>query len=153
MKRAKLRDPASLVLMPSTHRKLSIYIAILFALASIISVDARAASEEVVLMANYHATFRAGAQFRQMKAQAKLADRSQFPIEFDDFRIFVSLTSLSPNEYSADLTIEELTNAGWRSINPDTTTFRSSYSVPTEFKWELESYSFELAIAVSIVDE
>jgi hypothetical protein len=115
--------------------------------------QAVAGDVDVILMANFQATLRAGAQLRQMKGQAKVRNGSKFPIEFDDFRILVSLTQVSAAEYAADLVIEELSNREWVPINADAVFFRSSYSAPTEFEWAYNDYFLELAIAISVISE
>lgn len=108
---------------------------------------------QVVLIANYHATIRAGPEIRQMMGQAKVRDTHQFPIQFDDFRLQILLVQLSAREYKADVVIERLEQSEWLPINTDSISFRSSLSSPTELEWNDSEYSLELAIAVSVLGE
>jgi len=107
--------------------------------------------DQVVLIANYHASFRAGSEYRQMKGQAKVRDTSQFPIQFDDFRVLIMLIQLSEKEYKADVVAERLEDSRWLPINTDSVTFRSFFASPAEFEWIDGEYSLDLAIAVAIV--
>ena len=118
-------------------------------LASQVLID----DSPAVLIANYHATFRAGPDLRQMKGQAKVRDTSQFPIQFDDFRIQVLLVQLSEKEYTADIVVERLEGSKWLPINTEALSFRSSFASPTELEWNDREYSLNLAIAVSVLSE
>lgn len=130
-------------------------ILLLLSFATALPTAAQPAMDEsqVVLIANYQATFRAGLEYRQMKGQAKVRDTNQFPIQFDDFRIFVLLIRIADKEYIADVAIERLEESTWLPVNTDVLSFRSSFASPTEFEWSNDEYSLDLAIAVSVLSE
>ncbi|MCH9695630.1 MAG: hypothetical protein K0U72_14040 [Gammaproteobacteria bacterium] len=85
-------------------------ILLLLTIATALATAAQSAEKDnqVVLIANYQATLRAGLEYREMKGQAKVRNTHQFPIQFDDFRIFVLLIRIAEKEYRADVVIEHL---------------------------------------------
>ena len=122
---------------------------LLLALVLPATAESAVDNNQTVLIANYQLAFRAGMEFREIKAQAKVRDTHQFPIEFDDFRILVLLMQTSAKEYEADLVIERLEGSKWLPVNSDALSFHATFSAPTELKWSHEEYSLDLAIAVS----
>ena len=135
--------------------KLSTSILLLLSFAIALPATSQAAIDEsqVVLIANYHASFRAGSELRQMKGQAKVRNTSQFPIQFDDFRILILLIRIAEKEYKADVVLERLEESKWLPINTDAVSFRSFFASPAEFEWTDDQYSPDLAIAVSVLSE
>ena len=126
-----------------------------FATATALPTTAQPAMDDsqVVLIANYQATFRAGLEIRQMKGQAKVRNTSQFPIQFDDFRILVLLVRIADEEYKADVVIERLEESSWLALNTDALSFRSTFASPTEIEWSHDEFSLDLAVAVSVLSE
>lgn len=135
--------------------KLSRNILLLLSLATALPAASQVAMDDsqVVLIANYHASFRAGSEYRQMKGQAKVRDTSQFPIQFDDLRILILLIRLSEKEYKADVVVERLDESKWLPINTDAVSFRSFFASPAELEWTDDEHSLDLVIAVSVLSE
>ncbi|MFQ5610003.1 MAG: hypothetical protein ACE5F8_07010 [Woeseiaceae bacterium] len=104
----------------------------------------------MVLTANYDARLTvAGAKFH-VTSQAKVRNGRTFPIDFQDHRIDVTISTLGDGKYRAYVNVFERHDNDWRKVTRDELEFEAAFAAPIQFEWAEGELSMDVAIAVSI---
>ena len=108
------------------------------------------AQSTLVLISNYDVKLTVAGQLHHITDQAKVRDQRTFPIEFQQHRIDVSVSSIGSGKYRAIINMFERTDSGWNEMTTDELMFEALFSAPIELKWTAGDVSVDLGIAVSI---
>jgi hypothetical protein len=104
----------------------------------------------VILISNYDAKLTVAGELHHITNQSKVRSGRTFPIEFQDYRIDVSVNNIGDGKYRAFVNVFEKSDVGWSEITADDLTFEALFAAPVQFQWQSDKVSMDLAIAVSI---
>jgi hypothetical protein len=108
------------------------------------------AQNELIFIANYDAKLYVGDNRGEIQMQAKVRNGSTFPVDFQDYRLDVTVSELADGQYRAILNIFERVDGEWYRVNNNDISFDGAYSIPVEYKWNVGDMTLELAISVAI---
>ena len=108
------------------------------------------AQQTLVLISNHDAKLLVAGESHHITNQAKVRNGRTFPIEFQKYRIDITIRNIGDGEYHATLELLERTDIGWYRITPDDLSFDAMYAAPIQYQWQAGDISLDLAIAVSI---
>ena len=133
-------------------RRITIGSTIVYALIVVASLAPTPAfaQNELIFIANYDAKLHVGDNRGEIQMQAKVRNGSTFPVDFQDYRLDVTVSQISEGQYRANLNIFERTDGEWYRVNTNDISFDGSYSIPVEYKWNVGDMTLDLAISVAI---
>jgi hypothetical protein len=112
-------------------------------------LESALANAELIFISNYDVELAIGDSVSQIQAQSRVRDGSTFPIDFQDYRVTVSVDDTGDGAYSASLKLLERADGSWYQVNVDKIAFTGTYSIPVDFKWRVDDIALSLAISIT----
>ena len=102
-----------------------------------------------VFASNFDAVLRVDGEFSQVRSRIEVRDGSAFPVEFQNHKLQIQVSSTSQEEFSVELTILEKSQGDWLEINVERIAFGGTFGIPIEYKWSGAEVELDLAIVLS----
>ena len=102
-----------------------------------------------VFASNFDALLRVDGEFSQVRSRIEVRDGSAFPVEFQNHKLQIQVSSTSQEEFSVELTILEKSQGDWLEINVERIAFGGTFGIPIEYKWSGTEVELDLAIVLS----
>ena len=109
------------------------------------------AQSTVVFASNFDAVLRVDGEFSQVRSRIEVRDGSSFPVDFQNHKLKVQVSSTSQEEFSVELSILEKSQGAWFEINAESIAFSGTFGIPLEYKWSGVGVQLDLAIVLSRV--
>ena len=107
------------------------------------------AQSTLIFASNYDLVLTVDGELSRSRSRVEVRNEHTFPIEFHKYKIHITVSATSEDQYSVNLSIYEKSLGAWCEINTDTILFSGTYSIPVEYQWSGVGVKLILALVVS----
>ena len=107
------------------------------------------AQSTAIFASNFDAVLRFDRKFSQIRSRIEVRDGSAFPVEFENHKLQIHVSSTSQETFSVELSILEKSQGDWFEINAESIEFSGTFGIPVEYKWSGLGVQLDLAIVLS----
>ena len=107
------------------------------------------ADSDLIFFCNYDVLFSVEETVGQVNSRARVRDGHTVPIEFQDYRIEISVAGGPDDSVKFAISMFEKSGQSWYLINPEPLSFGGTLGVPVEYRWSDGGIALDVAISVS----
>ena len=108
-----------------------------------------AAEDSRVFACNYTVSLKVDGESFVVTLQTRVRDGSHIPIDAQDVRLRMRVSTASTEKALIELILLERTNSGWAEIYPEPPSFETTLGEPVEFNYSDDIAEIDVALIVS----
>ena len=107
------------------------------------------AQSTLIFASNYDLALTVNGELSRARSRVEVRNESTFPIEFHRHKIHITVSAVSEDQYTINMSIYEKSLGAWFEINTEDISFGGTYSIPVEYIWNGAGVQLNLALVVS----
>lgn len=115
----------------------------------LLSASAPGVNSPRVFSCNYDLKLVVDGNLGQIRSRSLVRDGHAIPMEFQNHKVEVFVTSADGAEIDLAITLFEKSGEHWYEINPEPLKFSGSLGIPMQFEWVDSGLGLDIAIVVS----
>lgn len=124
-----------------------------FILVGIFVAATSVAESALIFAMNYDAKLTVNDSVNHAQSRVKVRNGSTVPVEFQRYRVDITIAEASATEYRTSISIYEKSERKWYPVDAGSLSFIGSYGAPAVYEWSGGEISLDLAVVVSVASQ